>query len=1177
MQRWVYEQGWTSLHDAQERAIAPVLAGDRDVIIAAATAAGKTEAAFLPICSSIAATADAPTAGGVEVLYVSPLKALINDQYDRLDLICERAGVPVHRWHGDVASSAKHKVLRDPRGVLLITPESLEALFVRRGSEVRRVLESLRYVVVDELHAFIGTPRGAQLESLLNRVEIATRRRPPRIGLSATLGDMSVAASVLRPTDPKGVLVIASSSEGQEIKLQVRGYRATAPDVSRAEAATAEATGREADLEQTLAGDRIAIADHLFRALRGSDNLVFANSRRDVELYADLLARRSERQRVPNEFWPHHGNLAKDVREIVESQLKDRSRPVTAVCTSTLELGIDIGSVTSVAQVGSPPSVAALRQRLGRSGRRDEPSILRIYVSEPELDARASPVDQLRCDLVQSIAMVRLLLDRWLEPSDDPGLNLSTLIQQTLSLIAQHGGVAPADAHRVLCGPGPFEQVDGRMYTRVLRALAAADLITQAGDGTLLHGTVGERFVNHYSFYAAFKTPEEWRLTADGRTLGTMPVDQAITVGGLLLFAGRRWRITGVDPSARVIELSPAAGGVPPVFGGSGAAVSDRVRSEMVAVYEAGDTPAYVDPTGLALLAEGRDSWRRLRLAGDAILGWGADTLLMPWVGDATLTTIALVLRTIGFDSDTEGPAVLIRDAEPDAVVTALRGLCDKPPPAGVDLARAVENREIDKWDWALDDDLSAEAYAARSLDPEGAWSALRRLDTDRHVPAAFSTPSSAPATDVPGGQRGVSSSHVEFCVVDVETTGFSPRLGDRVVEVATVRMTPEGAILDEWTTLVNPVRDLGATSVHGIGAEEVLDAPEFSEIAGDLLDRLDRAVFAAHNHRFDWGFVVAEFARAGYELPPLPGVCTIALSSRVRPGGASRRLGVCCAEVGIELPRAHSALDDARATAQLLAAYVDCAWEAGDRSLEALGCDPLDWPVSLPDIPPSRRCHFRGTSRRSEEQGSYLRSLVERLDGHEATDANVAAYLDLLDRVLEDRRLTNVEADELASTAASWGLSAEAVGAAHRRYFAGLVGVALADGVVTDIERNDLDRVGRLLRLESTELDQALFAGRPRSAEPPGEKHKHLAGLSVCFTGALQCTLDGDPITRAAAERLAADAGLEVRGGVTRDLDLLVVADPDTQSGKARRARSHGTRIIAEPVFWAQLGIRVQ
>ncbi len=219
MQRWVHDQGWTSLHDAQERAIGPILDAASDVIIAAATVAGKTEAAFMPILSRVAFDATPePQADpwrahdpwaepeqhpsiGVQVLYLSPLKALINDQFDRLDQMCERADIAVHRWHGDVGEHAKRKVRDDPSGVLLITPESLEATFVNRGSTVPQMLVG-PYIVVDEMHSFMATPRGAQLQSLLNRVEFAVRRRPPRIGLSATLGDMSRAAEFLssRPT-----------------------------------------------------------------------------------------------------------------------------------------------------------------------------------------------------------------------------------------------------------------------------------------------------------------------------------------------------------------------------------------------------------------------------------------------------------------------------------------------------------------------------------------------------------------------------------------------------------------------------------------------------------------------------------------------------------------------------------------------------------------------------------------------------------------------------------------------------------------------------------------------------------------------------------------------------------------------------------------------------------------
>ena len=234
MQRWVHDQGWLNLHDAQEQAIGPILAGSTDVIIAAATAAGKTEAAFLPILSSLASIAEselaierdswtahdpwaepeAAPASGVQVLCLSPLKALINDQFNRLEQLCERVEVPVHRWHGDVAASAKKRLLDNPSGVLLITPESLEATFVNRGTQIPGLFAGLRYIVIDELHSFIASPRGAQLQSLMNRVDLAIRRRPPRIGLSATLGDMAIASNFLRPTQPEGVEVIELKAVG---------------------------------------------------------------------------------------------------------------------------------------------------------------------------------------------------------------------------------------------------------------------------------------------------------------------------------------------------------------------------------------------------------------------------------------------------------------------------------------------------------------------------------------------------------------------------------------------------------------------------------------------------------------------------------------------------------------------------------------------------------------------------------------------------------------------------------------------------------------------------------------------------------------------------------------------------------------------------------------------------
>lgn len=1193
MQRWIYDQGWTNLHDAQERAIPIILAENQDLIISAATAAGKTEAAFLPICSALAAV-DRKTDRGPDVLYVSPLKALINDQYDRLDLMCERADLLVHRWHGDVSSTAKSKAADTAGGILLITPESLEAFLVRRGSEARGFFGRLRYVVIDEVHSFIGSARGAQLQSLLNRVELAARRRPPRVGLSATLGDMAVAKRFLRPTDPQAPTVVESTAE-QEIQLQVRGYRSNAPVPDE-------------DLDDAPPADETAIADHLFKTLRGSDNLVFANSRRQVEIYASRLAELSVERSVPNEFWPHHGNLAKAVREDVERQLKDRTRPVTAVCTSTLELGIDIGSVSSVAQVGPPPSVAALRQRLGRSGRRDDPAVLRLYVSETEIDARTALVDHLRCDLVQTVAMVRLLIDRWLESPAGGGLNLSTLIQQTLALIAQHGGVTPPDAHRVLCGPGPFESVDSSTYAQLLRDLAAADLVMQATDGTLLHGRAGERFVNHYSFYAAFETPEEWRLVTGGQTLGTMPIDQPVEIGGLLLFAGRRWRIIDADSAAKVIQLKPASGGAPPRFGGGGPSVSGEVRSAMVEVYESDEVPAYLDGAAKELLTEARAAWKRFALSGAAAIASDSDTFLLPWVGDDVLWAMTLGLRRAGIDAEPEGPLLCLVETEITDGIDKVKELSAGPIPEASELAQVVENRQVEKWDWALGTELSASSYAKRFLNPDAAWSAFKALAAIGHNGDSRSAPAGGTGSDAPVGDHGPDDvepsarpdqaprlstarkpgptpSHVEFCVVDLETTGFSPRLGDRVVEVASVRIAADGTVLDEWSTLVNPGRDIGATHVHGITAGEVVDAPLFEEIAGDLLARLDGAVVAAHNLRFDWGFLVAEYERAGHPLPHLPGVCTIALGARVIPQLHDRRLVGYCDALGIGLSDAHAASCDARATADVLAACIRRVWGGRQPSLEALGCDPLTWPAEIPQLGASGRRHSRGSAGHVERQAVYLATLVSNLGGHGETDPDLSAYLQVLDRALEDRQLEEAEAEELSSTAAAWGIGPGPLQAVHRRYLAALVAAAQADGHISEVELKDLERVEQLLGLHELEdllrsTSPPVLGGRSdqgasrREAGRPGREG--LAGPSVCFTGALQCTVDGAPIKRPVAERLAADAGLEVCSSVTRTLDLLVVADPDTMSEKARKARRNGTRIMAERAFWAQLGVDV-
>jgi len=380
---------------------------------------------------------------------------------------------------------------------------------------------------------------------------------------------------------------------------------------------------------------------------------------------------------------------------------------------------------------------------------------------------------------------------------------------------------------------------------------------------------------------------------------------------------------------------------------------------------------------------------------------------------------------------------------------------------------------------------------------------------------------------------------------------------------------------VSEWSTLINPGRDVGPTHVHGITAADVVDAPTFAEVAGDLLGHMDGAVVVAHNLRFDHDFIVAEFLRAGFEFPPSPALCTLALGDRVQPGGNSRRLGSCCEKLGIELSAAHTAGGDATATAQLLACYLHMAVERGLRTLADIGCTPLQWPESLLTIAPSLLHHQRGGGeRRIGAQGDYLAGLVDRLD--DATvDPDTAAYLELLDRALEDRRITAIEAEALAETAADWGLDSGQVHRAHEDFFDAVLAAAAGDGVITELEYKDLQLVGALLRLDRNSVegrinDAQLTEPSPQTVPVPVS----LAGMSVCFTGALYGRIGGELITRTEAQQFAEKAGLVVRSGVSKGLDLLVVADPDSQSGKARKARDYGTRVMAEQVFWSTLGV---
>lgn len=650
------------------------------------------------------------------VIYISPLKALINDQFGRLEPLCEALEVPVWPWHGDISSSLKTRFYKRPSGILLITPESLEALLCNRGFSAPVIFSKLKYIVIDELHAFIGSERGKQLQSLMHRIELAANRQVPRIGLSATLGDMRLAAHFLRSGSADDVEIIESKSEGGELKLVVKGFIEMEPNPNLDEQPA-----------ESLASQ--SITGHLFKTLTGSNNLVFPNSRSKVEQYTYCLQKLCEESGRPNEFWPHHGSLSKEIREETESALKNKELHATAVCTNTLELGIDIGAVKSIAQIGSPPSVASLRQRLGRSGRRKgEPAILRAYAIESELTDRSHLLTQLREGMFELTAMISLLLEGWFEPPWAHGQHLSTLVQQLLSLIAQRGGVTATDAYKTLCRSGTFESVSKSDFIALLSHLGALEILQQESSGVLLHGPKGSPLVNHYTFYAAFSAEEEFRVVAGNKTLGSIPVSSAISTGDFILFAARTWHVDEVDDESKSIFVTHHKTGKAPPFNSRGGAIHDRVRQRMRELYEGKNDLGFLDETAKRLVTEGRSTYSRFSLATNQIISAESTHLLFTWLGDAKNEALAMMLRTKGLSVSLVGPALEIFGTANSVseATTHLKEIAAMPEPSANMLLAEAHNLAQEKWDWALPQRLLQNSFASLKLDIEGAHAWLK-------------------------------------------------------------------------------------------------------------------------------------------------------------------------------------------------------------------------------------------------------------------------------------------------------------------------------------------------------------------------------------------------------------------------------------------------------------------
>lgn len=719
VQNWVFKQGWKDLRFIQKKAIAPILAKDRDVLISASTAAGKSEAFFLPACTSIADQKDS-----FGIIYISPLKALINDQYRRFEELCDMLELGLVAWHGDSSLLKKQHYEKNPSGIILITPESLESLLMRRMDWVKQAFSSLQYIVIDEFHAFIGSERGLQLISLLNRLEFLLGRNKnpiPRVALSATLGEIDTISKILRPNQSMGCEIIEGDQSYSVIQMQLRGY--IEPHIED------QQINKEDDKDIALPESSLElIQNDIYRLCRGGSHLVFANSRKRTEELAAGLKDQCEKNLVPNEFFPHHGSLSKELRETLEERLQKELLPTTAICTMTLELGIDIGKVNSVIQVMPPFSVSSLRQRLGRSGRRGNPSVLRMMIPENEISKDSDLIDDLRMQTVLSISLIHLLVqEKWFEPPVDQTYHFSTLLHQVLAIISQYGGVRANQLYALLCQTGgPFINVSTEQFSILLRKLGDLDFITQLGSGELTLGFNGERLTGHYNFYAVFSTPEEFEIVFGNKRLGTLPIDYPLVEDQHIVFGGQYWKVVEIELGKKIVFVKKAHKGKAPRFGGSGLNVHDKVRQKMFEIYccmndsiKAGSHEiGFLNQPAKQAFIEGIDTFNHYSLSTNRIIQKDSHVYIFMWLGDKSVFTLTMMLMQLNLQANFYLGVIEVTNTSIEIVMEILKEL-ESSDITNEKLAKSVPNKIIEKFDDYLPEELLIQNYGRQMFDVE--------------------------------------------------------------------------------------------------------------------------------------------------------------------------------------------------------------------------------------------------------------------------------------------------------------------------------------------------------------------------------------------------------------------------------------------------------------------------
>lgn len=677
IQDFIYQHEWENLRGIQVAAADAIFNTDDNVLLSATTASGKTEAAFFPILTEF--WENPPQSVGA--LYIGPLKALINDQFSRLNDLCEDADIPVWHWHGDVGASHKARLMKNPSGILQITPESLEALLLRKHSSITRLFGDLRYVVIDEVHSLLRGDRGGQTLCLIQRLARLAQANPRRIGLSATIGNPQLTGAYLSAGSGRATLIPRIEEAKRAWRLSMEHFYVNGPQAAEQnvfheplaqnrqplaipavtpalaqdrqnEAARPANSDPAQDLQlpaDSATDTAPAAADpgigYIYEHTVGKKCLVFVNSREEAEAVCTTLRQYCEAMREPDRFLIHHGNLSASFRESAEELMKDDDTNLATITTATLELGIDIGRLERAFQIDAPFTVSSFLQRMGRTGRRGTPQEMWFVVREEQPEARSMTPESIPWKLLQGIALVQLYLEeRWVEPPRLDRLPYSLLLHQTLATLASEGELHPAELAQRVLPLAPFHRVTQDDYRLLLHHLLDTDFLELTETGGLIVGLAGERIVNSFKFYAVFQENVEYTVRSESQEIGT--IVQPPPAGEKIAIAGHVWVVDEIDHKRHLVYCTLVKGKVPAYFGDCPGDINTRVLERMRVVLQEDACYPYLRANARARVSLARRVAANAHLDTLPLVNLGGNTwCLLPWLGTYAFLALERIVK----------------------------------------------------------------------------------------------------------------------------------------------------------------------------------------------------------------------------------------------------------------------------------------------------------------------------------------------------------------------------------------------------------------------------------------------------------------------------------------------------------------------------------------------------